>query len=106
MQYAFLAIVLAGFVIGLGQAWFRRWREAPLRNEIRSQPITFWTRLHQVKVREGSGWPEWLGLNSAMALYVRGVLHPERDTARRVPLQRGRQPALEPPVARRAGTQC
>jgi hypothetical protein len=72
MQYAFLAIVLAGFVIGLGQAWFRRWREAPLRNEIRSQPITFWTRLHQVKVREGSGWPEWLGLNSAMALYVRG----------------------------------
>jgi len=23
-------------------------------------------------VREGSGWPEWLALNSSMALYVRG----------------------------------
>jgi hypothetical protein len=72
MQYAFLAVVLAGFVIGLGQVWFRRRRKAPLRREIRSQPVTFWTRLSQVKVREGSGWPEWLALNSSMALYVRG----------------------------------
>jgi len=72
MQYAFLAVVMAGFVIGLGQVWLRRRRKAPLRREIRSQPVTFWTRLHQVKVREGSGWPEWLPLNSSMALYVRG----------------------------------
>lgn len=72
MQYVFLAVVLAGFVIGLGQIWFRRRGEAPLRREIRSQDITFWTRLTEVKVREGYGRPEWLPLRSSMALYVRG----------------------------------
>lgn len=71
MQYAFLAVVLTGFAIGLGQIWFRRRREAPLRREIRSQNITFWTRLTEVKVREGYGLPEWLPLRSSMALYVR-----------------------------------
>ena len=50
MQYVFLAVVLAGFVAGLGQVWLRRRREAPLRRKIRSQNVTFWTRLPQVKV--------------------------------------------------------
>ena len=76
MQYVFLAVVLAGFVAGLGhglgQVWLRRRREAPLRRKIRSQNVTFWTRLPQVKVKEGYGWPAWLSLNSSMALYVRG----------------------------------
>jgi hypothetical protein len=73
MQYAFLGVVLAGFVIGLGQIWFRRRREreAPLRHEIRSQPVRFWTALAEVELNEGSGWPEWLPLRSSMALYVR-----------------------------------
>jgi|SRR6185312_10886803 len=72
MQYVFLAVVLAGFVAGLGQVWLRRRREAPLRREIRSQNVMFWTRLPQVKVKEGYGRPAWLSLNSSMALYVRG----------------------------------
>ena len=72
MQYVFLAVVLAGFVIGLGQVWLKRRREAPLRREIRSQSVTFSTRLSQVKVKEGYGWPRWLSLNSSMALCVRG----------------------------------
>jgi hypothetical protein len=71
MQYAFLGVVLAGFVIGLGQVWLKRRREALLRREIRSQPVRFWTVLTEVKVREGLGWPEWLPLRSSMALYVR-----------------------------------
>jgi hypothetical protein len=73
MQYVFLAVVLAGFLIALGQVWIRRRREAPLRREIRSQSVTFWTRLPQVKVKEGYGWPRWLSLNSSMALCVRGT---------------------------------
>jgi hypothetical protein len=72
MQYIFLAVVLAGFAIGLGQVWLRRRREAPLRREIRSQPVTYWTALAEVKVREGYGWPEWQPLRSSMALNVRG----------------------------------
>jgi hypothetical protein len=72
MQYVFLAVVLAGFVVGLGQVWLRRRREAPLRREIRSQDVTFWTGLTEVKVKEGYGWPKWLALRSSMALYVRG----------------------------------
>jgi hypothetical protein len=72
MQYVFVAVVLAGFVAGLGQVWLRRRREAPLRRKIRSQNVTFWTRLPQVKVKEGYGWPAWLSLNSSMALHVRG----------------------------------
>ena len=71
MQYAFLGVVLAGFVIGLGQVWLRRRREAPLRREVRSQPVRFWTALAEVELNEGSGWPEWLPLRSSMALYVR-----------------------------------
>ena len=71
VQYAFLGVVLAGFVIGLGEVWFRRRREAPLRREVRSQPVRFWTALAEVKLNEGSGWPEWLPLRSSMALYVR-----------------------------------
>jgi hypothetical protein len=71
MQYAFIGVVLAGFVIGLGQVWLRRRREAPLRREIRSQPVRLWTALTEVKVKEGYGWPEWLPLRSSMALYVR-----------------------------------
>ena len=72
MQYVFLAVVLAGFAIGLGQVWLKRRREAPLRREIRSQNVTFRTNLTEVKVKEGHGWPEWLALRSSMALYVRG----------------------------------
>jgi hypothetical protein len=72
MQYVFLAVVLAGFAIGLGQIWFRRRGESPLRHEIRSQNVTFRTGLTEVKVKEGHGWPEWLPLRSSMALYVRG----------------------------------
>jgi hypothetical protein len=72
MQYVLLAVVLAVFVINLGQVWLRRRREAVLRREIRSQNVTFWTLLPQVKVNEGYGWPRWLSLNSSMALYVRG----------------------------------
>jgi hypothetical protein len=72
MQYVFLAFVLAGFAVGLGQVWLNRRREAPLRREIRSQNVTFWIRLPQVKAKEGYGWPRWLSLNSSMALYVRG----------------------------------
>jgi hypothetical protein len=71
MQYVFLAVVLAGFVFGLGQVWLRRRREAPLRREIRSQPVRFWAVLTKVKVKEGYGWPEWLPLRSSIALYVR-----------------------------------
>jgi|ERR1700722_792970 hypothetical protein len=71
MQYAFLGVVLAGFVIGLGQVWLRRRREAPLRREVRSQPVRFWTALAEVELNEGFGWPEWLPLRSSMALYVR-----------------------------------
>jgi hypothetical protein len=72
MQYVFLAVVLAGFVVGLGQVWIRRRREAPLRRQIRSQNVTFWTSLAEVKVKDGYGWPEWLPLKSSMAIYVRG----------------------------------
>jgi hypothetical protein len=72
MQYALLAVVLAGFAICLGQVWLKRRRERPLRREIRSQSVTFWTRLPRVKVKQGYGWPAWLSLNSSMALYVRG----------------------------------
>lgn len=58
MQYVFLVVVvvvvvLSGFVVGLGQVWLRRRREAPLRREIRSQNVTFWTGLTEVKVKEG-----------------------------------------------------
>ena len=72
MQYVLLAVVLAGVAIGLGQVWLKRRREATLRRAIRSQNVTFCTRLPQVKVKEGYGWPIWLSLNSSMALYVRG----------------------------------
>ena len=71
MQYAFLGVVLAGLVIGLGQVWFRRRCEAPLRREVRSQPVRFWTALAEVMLNEGSGWPKWLPLRASMALYVR-----------------------------------
>lgn len=71
MQYVFLAVVLAGVAVSFGQVWLRRRREAPLRREIRSQGVTFWVRLPQVKVSEDCGWPRWLSLNSSMALYVR-----------------------------------
>ncbi len=71
MQYVFLAVVLASVAVGLGQVWLQRRREAPLRREIRSQDVTFWIRLPQVKVNEGYGWPRWLSLDSSMALYVR-----------------------------------
>lgn len=71
MEYALPAIVAAVFTIGLGQVWLRRRREAPLRWAIRSQKVTFWISLNQVK-EESPGWPRWLALNSMMALYVRG----------------------------------
>ena len=80
MQYVLLVVVLAGVAIGLGQVWLKRRREASLRRAIRSQNVTFCTRLPQVKVKEGYGWPTWLSLNSSMALtffncgsYWRGV---------------------------------
>jgi hypothetical protein len=72
MQYVLLVVVLAGVAIGLGQVWLKRRREATLRRAKRSQNVTFCTRLPQVKVKEGYGWPTWLSLNSSMALYVRG----------------------------------
>ena len=72
MQYVFLAVVLAGVAVSLGQVWLRRRREAPLRREMRGQDVTFRVRLPKVKVSEGYGWPRWLSLNSSMALYVRG----------------------------------
>jgi hypothetical protein len=71
MQYVFLAVVLAGMAVGLGQIWFRRRREAPLRREVRSQEVAFWVSLAEVKLNEGYGWPRWLSLNTSMALYVR-----------------------------------
>ena len=71
MQYVFLAVVLAGVAVSFGQVWHKRRREAPLRREIRSQGVTFWVRLPQVKVSEDCGWPRWLSLNSSMALSVR-----------------------------------
>jgi hypothetical protein len=71
MQYVFLAVVLAGVAVSLGQVWLKRRREAPLRREIRGQDVTFLVRLPQVKVSEGYGWPRWLSLNSSMALTVR-----------------------------------
>jgi hypothetical protein len=66
MQYVFLAVVLTGMAVRLGQIWFRRRREAPLRREIRSQEVAFWVSLPQVKVNEGYGWPRWLSLNTSM----------------------------------------
>ena len=71
MHYVFLAVVLAGVAVSFGQVWHKRRREAPLRREIRSQGVTFWIRLPQVKVSEDCGWPSWLSLNSSMALSVR-----------------------------------
>jgi len=45
MQYVLLAVVLAGVAIGLGQVWLKRRRESTLRRAIRSQNVTFCTRL-------------------------------------------------------------
>ena len=72
MQWVLLAVVVTAFALGFGQVWLRRRREAPLRREIRSQNVTFWTSLTEVAVKEPYGWPRWLALNSVMALYVRG----------------------------------
>jgi hypothetical protein len=72
MEYVMLAVVVAGFAVTYGGVWLRRRRQAPLRREVRSQNVTFWISLDEVKEREYGGLIKWVPLNSVMALHVRG----------------------------------
>ena len=72
MGFVLLAIVAVGFTIIFGGVWLQRRREAPLRRQVRSEDVTFWISLPQVKERQATGLPRWLGLKSIMTLYVRG----------------------------------
>ena len=72
MQYALIAVVIAGFMVVLGRIWLIRYRVGPLRREIRAQDVTFWVGLDTARMRDSGGLSRWTSLNAPMALYVRG----------------------------------
>ena len=72
MEYVIPAAVVVSACVGAGLVWLRRRREAPLRRVIRAQNVTFRTGDLDVRLKQPSGWLDWLPLNSFMALFVRG----------------------------------
>ena len=73
MQYVALAVVVALVVAVVGQIVFRRYQNAPLRREMRTQAITFRTELDWVKIPDPPWWAREAedGLRG-MELIVRG----------------------------------
>ena len=52
MQYVMVAIVVAVFSLIYGRIWLRRYRETPLRRELRARDITFRANLDHVTLIE------------------------------------------------------
>jgi hypothetical protein len=76
MQYVMVTVVIAVFALTYGRVWLRRWRQTPLRREVRAREITFRVTLDRVSVTE----PGWLQpdsdfdvpISSPVELIVRG----------------------------------